>query len=303
MYRSSQWKIGIVGAGGELGHRVVDALIGSEDCYIVATSRDLEKLAYLEGFDDVECRQLDLMDPDHAARQLRDCELIVFCPILTLSLPTAQRLREKGSDARLVLFSSNNVGLDEDAEIYRALRDAEGEVSKIKEPWAMIRPTMIYGTPNDGNLGRLMRLARKSPVLPLMGSGEALQQPIHYDDLAGLVIDLMFDMDWRRVEIGAAGPDICSLRELYGRVIEASEKKARILSLPTGLISFFAGLAERLGMKPPLSTAQLARLETDKLPTWPMREGWMPEISLDEGLDDILDQIESEERFSKMSQT
>lgn len=301
--RASDWKIGIVGAASELGRRIVDPLIGVEGCRIVATSRDLDRLNFLNDDEGVECRALDLEEPVSAANALRDCEVVVFCPILSLCVDTAIQLRELGSDARFILFSSNNVGLDGDAPVYEALRAAEERVEQISQPWAMIRPTMIYGAPDDGNLGRLMRLARRFPMLPLIGSGKALQQPIHYEDLAGLVLDLIFDMDWRLLEIGAAGPEICTLEELYNSVVRASDKNAKIVKLPTGVLSLVFRMMERIGLKPPLSSAQLARVETDKLPTWPLREDWSGDVSLQDGLGDIRFQIREHEETTKVEKT
>lgn len=292
MSASSEWKIGIVGASGELGRRIVDTLAFEPQVQIIATSRDISQLTEFEAFPNVELRQLDLDFAIAAARTLRDCELVIFCPILTLSYHTAAAMREIGSDARFILFSSNNVGLDEEAEIYVELAETEEKVSEMALPWALIRPTMIYGAPDDGNLGRLIRLARSLPLLPMPGRGKGLQQPIHYDDLAALVASLALDMEWRRLEIGAAGPEACSLSELYKKVIRASGRKRGVLPVPVGLLAGPVRLLERMGLSLPVRSAQLQRVDMDKLPSWPRWEGWEPEIDLESGLADIAEQLD-----------
>ena len=292
MARQREWKIAIVGASGELGHRIVCRLLEDSDAQIVATSRDIERLSFPESGDRVELRNVDLTRPDEVARRLLDCEAIVFCPILSLSAAAAVAMRRLGSDARFILFSSNNVGLDEDSPVYAKLKSAESDIRALSEPWAMVRPTMIYGSPDDGNLGRLMKLARRSPVLPLMGNGEALQQPIHYDDLADLATELIMELDWRTIEISAAGPDIVSLSELYEYVIEAAGSRSRLLHLPIHLVMPIVGAMERFGMKPPLTRAQLMRADIDKLPTWPMAEDWSAQVSLEEGLAWLAEDLE-----------
>jgi uncharacterized protein YbjT (DUF2867 family) len=40
--------------------------------------------------------------------------------------------------------------------------------------WTIVRPTMIYGAPDDRNLARLLRLLKKTPVIPLPGGGRRL---------------------------------------------------------------------------------------------------------------------------------
>lgn len=285
-------KIAIVGAAGELGRRIVSQIINLDGVQTVVTSRDRSRLDNLFGGTGADCRELTLDDAEAAANTLNDCDVIVFCPILSLSAPTAFRLRDQGSRARVILFSSNNVGLDQDAPVYEALRQAENVIDRLPHPWAIIRPTMIYGTPDDGNLGRLMRLARKSPVLPLVGSGRALQQPIHYDDLAALTVKLISDEDWRELKIGAAGPDVCSLRELYTKVVDASGNRAKIVRVPKGALSLIVRAFERLGLKSPLTNAQLARIEIDKLPTWSLCDKWSGTVSLTNGLEMIAQQID-----------
>ena len=296
-------KIAIVGAAGELGRRIVNQIIDVAGVQIVATSRDRRRLNDLFANTSADCRELDLDDTRAAANTLNDCDIIVFCPILSLSAPTALRLRELGSKARLVLFSSNNVGLDQDAPVYKALRQAENQIDQLPHPWAMIRPTMIYGTRDDGNLGRLMKLARKSPILPLVGKGQALQQPVHYDDLAGLVVKLIQDGSWKDKKIGAAGPDVCTLRELYSSIVEASGKRPRVVRVPTKLLTSVIRGAERLGLKLPLSSAQLSRIETDKLPTWSMLEDWSGQVSLKDGLERIARQIDDQDDRIEMQKT
>lgn len=291
MSPASQWKVAVIGASGNLGRRVVDLLLEETDIRVVATSRDLSLLHDFADNDRVECRELDLVQPARAANLLLDCETIVFCPILILSADTAKAMRKQGSEARFILFSSNNVGLDDDAEIYGQLRTREDEIRKLAQPWVMVRPTMIYGEADDGNLGRLMKLARRSPVLPLIGSGEALQQPIHYADLSDLVLQLVVDLDWFQAEVGAAGPESVPLSHLYKEVLKAGKSRAWLWHVRAESLIEVFGILKRIGMKPPLSEAQLRRIDTDKLPTWPKYLNWTPSVTLQAGLSDLADQI------------
>ena len=291
MSSAQLWKVAVIGASGNLGSRIVDQLLDETDIRIVATSRDLSSLSDYADLERVECRELDLEKPERAANTLLDCETVVFCPILTLSADAAKSMRKQSSGARLILFSSNNVGLDEEAPIYEQLRKREDEIRKLTQAWVMIRPTMIYGAENDGNLGRLMRLARRSPVMPLIGSGYARQQPIHYADLADLVVQLIVDVDWFQSEIGAAGPDNLSLAELYRKVLKAGKSNSWLWRVSaTHLLEVFS-ILKRLGLKPPLSEAQLHRIDMDKLPTWPKYLNWSPGVTIEDGLADLAEQI------------
>lgn len=251
---------------------------------LILTSRNPADNLIWKDSDRVEIHELDLLDVNAACETLIDCEVIVFLPILSLSAPVAAALRKRGSDARFIMLSSNNVGLDQTAEVYQELAAAETLVQGLKEPWAILRPTMIYGYPEDGNMGRLIRMAMKSRVLPLFGSGDALQQPLHFLDLADLIVHLISELDWRRLEISVGGPDMVTLETVYLLAVRHSGGKARVQKIPVGLVRPIVRLFEMLGLKPPLKTAQLDRVETDKLPTWPECETWLPQIGIEDGM-------------------
>lgn len=274
----------MVGATGRVGGRLARRLQAETDARLVLTSRDPSRLSAFADDPRIDLRALDLNFPRKAAGTLLDCHAVVFCPVLLQSVATAERLREYRPATRIVVISSNNVGLDHASATYRALDAAEERIRALAEPWAILRPTMIYGLPEDGNLGRLMATALRSPVLPLIGSGRAVQQPVHLHDLAGLAMTLARRSDWDRVEVSAAGPDVLTLHDLYRRVCRATGRRRMVLRVPLRLGAPLTAAAERWGQSLPLSSVQLQRVEIDKRPTWPLLPGWEAEVTLDEGL-------------------
>ena len=281
-------KTAIVGASGALGRAVFERL-SVEDAQkaFVLTSRFPEQLVWAKGSKRVEVRKLDLDDPMHAAVILRDCDRVVFCPILTLSGPTARSLRQLDCHAHLVLFSSNNVGIDFESDVYAALRAEEDRVLGMGGgKLSAVRPCMIYGDIADGNVGRLIGLARKLRILPMMGSGAARQQPVHYDDLARLVARLFEDQTAEQLAIAAGGPDVLSMTQMYRTVQSIVPGPVFIITIPGSLlrllITFFGTLMN-------LSNAQVRRSETDRLPTWPLLPSWTPVVSFDQGVRRIVE--------------
>jgi len=55
---------------------------------------------------------------------------------------------------------------------------AETVIKESGLDYTILRPTMIYGSPRDRNMYRLVRYLRKYPVIPIIGNGECLQQPV-----------------------------------------------------------------------------------------------------------------------------
>ncbi|HAE26076.1 MAG TPA: hypothetical protein DCG58_02860, partial [Hyphomonas adhaerens] len=133
----------------------------------------------------IEIAPLDLTDLPAVRALAPEVSGVVLTPILSISGPAAH-VFSKGGVSRGVVFSSNNVGIVGADPVYDRLRAAEKDVLDSAPGWAILRPTMIYGYPGDGNLSKLLQLLAKLPVFPRLGSGRASQQPIHVEDLARL---------------------------------------------------------------------------------------------------------------------
>ena len=95
---------------------------------------------------------------------------------------------------RVIAFTSTSIVTKIESEVAseRELlqRLAEGErrliatCERYNVGWTILRPTLIYAEGRDGNVSRLARLIRRFGMLPLMGSGAGLRQPVHAEDLA-----------------------------------------------------------------------------------------------------------------------
>lgn len=48
---------------------------------------------------------------------------------------------------------------------------AEADIQASGLDWSMLRPTMIYGTPADRNMIRLLQWLEPLPQLPILGKG------------------------------------------------------------------------------------------------------------------------------------
>ena len=279
-------KTAIIGASGALGRAIFDLLRTGADGYdIVLTSRDPSRLEWAEGMTGIEIRMLDLDAPENAANVLADCEQIVFCPILSSSGPTARQLRASGSAAHLILFSSNNVGIDFESPVYAVLRAEEETVSALSGgKLAIIRPCMIYGNRDDGNIGRLIGLAERFRVLPLMGAGTARQQPVHYDDLAALTVHVLKKQSEPILKVGVGGPDVHQMKDIYRMIADEVSGPVFTARVPEFVLQLGRKIMWRSA---DLSDAQIRRADADRLQTWPSPEGWQARISMRDGIRQI----------------
>ncbi len=64
--------------------------------------------------------------------------------------------------------------------------------------YTIIRPSMIYGNHQDGNIRLLVKLLNKFKVFPIIGKGNGLMHPIYARDLAKVLFSAMEKEDITR---------------------------------------------------------------------------------------------------------
>lgn len=136
----------------------------------------------------------------------------------------------RAAGARMVQVSA--IGADPDSPSAYARTKAEGEAAVLAaRPEAVIlRPSVIFG-PGDGFFTRFATLARMLPVLPLAGA-ETRFQPVYVADVAEAVA-LAADCKagaGQVYELG--GPEVRTLRELVTYVLEVTDRRAFVASVP-----------------------------------------------------------------------
>jgi len=240
----------VAGAGGAVGEATALALRRA-GWRVVASmrTRRADAIARLEAAG-ARVVSHDLPGDNGWARDAAGCEALVFTTHLSITLAA---LDAAPSVRRIVVFSSNNVAADADAPSYRALAQVEAAVRARFAHAAIIRPTLIYGDVRLATLTRLIQLARRSPVLPLPGSGRALVQPVFHGDLGALAAGLA-EGDAPRGVFAAGGPDILTMRDLYRQAARAAGSRPLVISTPA---NFLAALKL-------ISSEQAARAETDR---------------------------------------
>lgn len=133
--------------------------------------------------------------------------------------------------------------------------------------YTILRPSMIFGGDRDNNLEKLVRWLRRWPVLPLLGGGRNLVQPIYTWDVVDAIVRAL-----ERPETTAgraltlAGPRAMTQRELFEIVARALGKRVVFAPIPYALAMAGAWALEgvkRRG-KPYLSRAQIRRTLEDK---------------------------------------
>lgn len=117
---------------------------------------------------------------------------------------------------------------------FRAKWQAEEAIRAGGMRYTIIRPSWVYG-PGDKSLNRFAALARRLPVMPVIGSGRQRMQPVFLDDVVRVVTGSL-DMPAaanQTLEIG--GPEVLSMNDVLRVMLEVMGKRRPLVHVPARL--------------------------------------------------------------------
>ncbi|HSS92864.1 MAG TPA: NmrA family NAD(P)-binding protein [Candidatus Dormibacteraeota bacterium] len=130
---------------------------------------------------------------------------------------------------KVVHISVSNPSLDSPLHYYAGKARTEAVVREGGLPWAVVRPTLIFG-PGDVLINNIAWLLRRAPVFFIPGNGAYRLQPVAGDDVADIAIWAADQPE--NVTVDAAGPDTLSYADLVDNVAIAIHHTRRIVFTP-----------------------------------------------------------------------
>ncbi|MGJ4940952.1 complex I NDUFA9 subunit family protein [Bradyrhizobium sp. HKCCYLS1011] len=247
----------VFGGSGFLGRHVVRAL-AKRDYRIRVAVRRPELAGHLQPLGrvgQIHAVQANLRYPASVEAAMRDSHAIInLVGILTESgAQTFNAVQGEGAatvakaaagaGAQLVHVSA--IGADEESPSAYARAKAAGEKAVLTAlPTATImRPSVVFG-PEDDFTNRFAGLARISPFLPLIGGGATRMQPVYVGDVATAIADAVDGKARAGATYELGGPEVLSFREIIEIILDITDRKRMLLSLPFGLAKFQAAFLQ-----------------------------------------------------------
>jgi NADH dehydrogenase len=149
------------------------------------------------------------------------------------------RAARRAGVQRIVHISIANPSIDSPLPYFRGKALVEDALAHAGTPYAIVRPTWIFGGEHDVLVNNIAWILRHTPVFAVPGNGAYRVQPVHVEDLARICIDAGRS-DGNQV-IDAAGPETMTFDELVGLVRRATGARALVVHVPATIM----GLAAR----------------------------------------------------------
>jgi NADH dehydrogenase len=144
---------------------------------------------------------------------------------------------------RIVHVSIANPSIDSPLPYYRGKALVEHALDEVGVPYAVVRPTWIFGGEHEILANNIAWILRRMPVFAIPGSGRYPVQPVHIDDLVQICLGAAeADND---VILDAAGPETLTFDELVQAIRRATAARAPIVHLPGAAM---AAVARALGL-------------------------------------------------------
>lgn len=254
-------RILVTGATGFLGEHVLAAR--PPGCRIEILARPTSDLSGLpEG---IRVRRGDLSDAASLKKAFEGVDVLLN--LASMGFGHAPNLIEAYQSARIpraVFISTTSIFTTLPAPAKSVRLEAEKLLQESGLAFTLLRPTMIYGTPRDRNLWRLIRFLRLSPVAPLVNGGKSLQQPIHVQDAARAIWQVL----GKPVTVGKAyniaGRRPLSLAEMVETITQRLNRRVKIVPISLRAAIAGAAVARHFPLLPRITREQILRLEEDK---------------------------------------
>ena len=133
---------------------------------------------------------------------------------------------------RLIHISITNPSSQTRLQYFRGKAANEEAIVQSGIPYAILRPTILFGT-EDILINNMAYLMRRFPFFLLPGDGSYQVQPVYVEDLADLASDAVYGSE--SFVVDAVGPEIFSFRELVGLIGDTVGRRPRLIPVPPWL--------------------------------------------------------------------
>jgi uncharacterized protein YbjT (DUF2867 family) len=270
----------ITGATGYIGRHLVARLIAQGErprCLV----RDMNRAKRILHSDNVELVLGSTTSPDSLDAAVKGVDTIVHAAFLTADRKqsatneyektnvqgTANLIKaaKKADIKRLIEISGLGTKPDKPGSYMQGRYLSEKMLKESGLDWTIVQPSVLFGK-NAPFIKGLADLIRTAPVVPLIGGGKIMFQPIWVEDVVTVIIKVLQDPTGttkRTYTIG--GPAYYSFTQIIDVLLKTMHKQRIKVPAPTPLVGIGAAVMETFLPKPPITKAAMTLFTFDNI--------------------------------------
>ncbi len=268
----------ITGAAGYIGRHLVARLVAQGErprCLV----RDMNRAKKILPADKVELVQGATTSPASLDAAVQGIDTIVHAAFLTADRKqsagneyektnvqgTANLLKaaKRAGVKRIIEMGGLGTKPDKPGSYMQGRYLAEKMLKESGLDWTIIQPSVLFGKDAPFIKG-LADLIRTAPIVPLIGGGKTMFQPIYVEDVVTIIIKVLEDparTTNKTYTIG--GPAYYSFTQVIDALLQTMHKQRIKVPAPRSLVGIGAAAMEAVLPKPPLTKAAMTLFTFD----------------------------------------
>jgi len=268
----------ITGATGYIGRHLVSRLVAQGErprCLV----RNIKRASSILPAGTLEFVQGDTTSPASLETAVQGVDTIVHAAFITADQKqsagnhyqetnvqgTANLVEaaKKAGVKRIIVISGLGTKPDKPGSYMQGRYLAEKMVKESGLDWTIIQPSVLFGKDAPFIKG-LTDLIRTAPVVPLIGGGKVMFQPIYVEDVVTVIIKVLQEPErTKNKTYTIGGPAYYSFTQVIDALLQAMHKKRIKVPTPTPLVGIGAAVMEAVLPKPPLTKAAMTLFTFD----------------------------------------
>jgi nucleoside-diphosphate-sugar epimerase len=165
------------------------------------------------------------------------------------------------------VFVSSTSAIDPISEYARSKAAAEAIVrSAAGMAWTIVRPTLVYERAGGEEFLGFLRSLLRYPVVPFVGKGLALKNPVHVDDMGRGLLAIAGNPKSHGKTYNFTGGQEISIRDLARLMLRHQGVSRPFVHVPIPVCRAAAFVMERTMKHPPLTRYAISRIEQEAVP-------------------------------------
>ena len=166
---------------------------------------------------------------------------------------------KKARIKKIILFSSAAVTSIRQDWYAQTKKTQEELILASKIPYVILRPSMIYGPGDTKNIGWLIGIIKKLPIIPLPGGGHFGRQPVYVGDICKIVIKLLEGRYQNKI-FEIHGKEYVEMSKMVKVITDKLGQFKIVIPIPLFTIVAFFYLAQRVFTSPKFTVDQIKSL-------------------------------------------